>query len=143
MYEWSPISRGLGSDHTHAHAHTHTFPPHEICILVLIMPHTLKRTHSSGKCGGFSFHAASQGRAEPALTVGGGFTLHQPLCDNNIDESNRGEMQSYGNTQGGKLILWGQMVLVDGLWLLTEADSEWWAQHKDIVCWSNLTFTDP
>lgn len=52
-------------------------------------------------------------------------------------------MQSYGNTQGGKLILWGQIVFVDGLWLLTEADSEWWAQHKDIVCWSNLTFTDP
>lgn len=59
-----------------------------------------------------------------------------------MDESNWGKCLSYGNTQGGKLILWGQMVLVDGLWLLTEADSEWWAQHKDVVRWSNLTFTD-
>lgn len=68
---------------------THTHTP--TTILVLITPHTLKRTHSSGKCGGFSFHAASRGRAEPAVTVGGGFILLQPLCDNNMDESNWGK----------------------------------------------------
>lgn len=53
-----------GCEHTHTQARTHrharTLLQHAICILVLIMPHTLKRTHSSGKCGGFSFHTASR-----------------------------------------------------------------------------------
>lgn len=44
---------------------------------------------------------------------------------------------------GWKTYTLGRMVLVDGLRLLTEADSEWWAQHEDVVCCSDLTFTDP
>ena len=97
--------------HTHRHTHTHTHT----------LPLSLKCTHSSsGKCGGFSFHAASGGWAEAAVRVGGAFILHQPLRDNNMYEFNwekccQMEIPRVENIN-----------FVDSLRSLTRADSEWW-----------------